>query len=332
MDSIATMANTAKYHPNAGPPAPGSTSPDREARAIYLLTHGPAGGLDYRYFIQEIMQDFSRTQQEEDLMPVGQYLTNPVLSRYKTVSGCVIRGCKPGDNPLIESIMWLTFGELSLSVAMPLPVIVDEVYSFLRPSSSGQGMAGSSDRMKMLVYDYTNGRYEDRYADTYMLVDIRTTTFPLEDSLFNSYDAHIAYWRTLPIAQAEIEMGDWAGAIQLWAKSQYDSLHNALITAIPQPNANAISSFALFPNYPNPFNSMTIIEFSIELASSVKLQIFNLSGQEVWRWESENVTAGRHRLRFHGGENIYQPLPGGVYFYRLRAGKHQQTRKMIYVP
>ena len=48
VDSIGTMANTAKFHPSAGPPASKSTSPDREARAEYLLTHGPEAGLDYQ--------------------------------------------------------------------------------------------------------------------------------------------------------------------------------------------------------------------------------------------------------------------------------------------
>ena len=63
------MANTAKYHPSAGPPAPGSTSTDMEARAFYLLTNGPVQGLDYQYFTNEIIKDFYRTQQDEDEMP-----------------------------------------------------------------------------------------------------------------------------------------------------------------------------------------------------------------------------------------------------------------------
>jgi hypothetical protein len=254
-----------------------------------------------------------------------------VLSRYKTVSGCVIRGCKPGDNPLIESIMWLALGEPSLTVLLPLPVIVDEVFAFIRPSSTGEGMAGSSDRIKMLVYDYTNGRYADRYADTYMLVDIRATTFPLEDSLFDSYDDHIAYWRTLPIAQAEIEMGDWAGATQLYAKSQYDSLHNDLV-GIEQNSGNVIASFQLLPNYPNPFNSTTVIEFYLPEASPIKLQIYNLIGEEVWRRESEQLPVGSHRIIFNVGEASSQKLTGGVYFYRLSTRTHQKTQKMVYLP
>ncbi|MEE9464998.1 MAG: hypothetical protein V3W14_05430, partial [Candidatus Neomarinimicrobiota bacterium] len=119
VDSIATTANTARYHPSRGAPASSSTSRQRQDRAEYLLTHGPSAGLDFAYFVQEISQDYCETQLWEDNMPLGQYQTNPVLSRYKTSVGCVLRGSKPGDDPLIESVMWLIMGEPSLSVALP---------------------------------------------------------------------------------------------------------------------------------------------------------------------------------------------------------------------
>ena len=332
IDSVATMANTAKFHPDAGPPAGGSTSPDREARAAYLLNNGPAAGLDYRYFVKDIMQDFSRSQEDEDAMPVGQYFTNPVLSRYKTASGCVIRGAKPGDDPLIESIMWLAMSEPSLTVTLPFPVIVDQVFDFVKPSAPDDGLPGTSDRVRQLIYDYTNGRYADRYADTFVLIDIREGAFPIEDSLFNSFDEQIITWRTLPQDSAKARMIEWAAATQFWAKQQYDSLYQRFVTGIEPASDHSIAGYRLFANYPNPFNSSTTIAFELPRSAPVSLEIYNISGKVMWRISKKQLSAGHHLISFDGNDLRGKPLPGGIYFYRLTAGIFSQTHKMVILP
>ncbi|MEN8194554.1 MAG: hypothetical protein ABFS12_17170, partial [Bacteroidota bacterium] len=203
IDSIGTMANTAKYHPSRGTPASGSTSPQREARALYLLSHGSEEGLDYKYFTNEIIKDFSETQEDENKMPVGQYLTNPVLSRYKTVVGGVIKGILNGDNPTIGNNMWLCLSEPSLTIALPFFGNVNYVPAFIRSSATGEGMAGSSDKVRQLVYNYSSGRYSDRYIDTQVLMEIRDYNYKIQDSLFNSYEQNTILWKEQSNDQVE---------------------------------------------------------------------------------------------------------------------------------
>ena len=330
IDSVATMANTAKYHPNAGPPAPNSTSPAREARAIELFELAPPQGLDYRYFVQEIIKDYCRNQQIENSMPIGQYQTNPVLSRYKTVAGAVIHGCKPGDDPLIESAMWLTLGEPSLSVALPFLPNVDEVFDFIRPVSTGQGMAGDSDRMRQLVYDYTNGRYWDQWADTFALVDIRALTFPLQDSLFDNYEQHLTQWRTMPTAQAGDSMKFWTYDIQQYAKTEYENIYQTV--GVADKTQPPLKSFQLLPNYPNPFNASTTIDYYLPQPSEVNISVYDLTGQKVWSRTIDRESPGRHSLPWNASTIRKSGLSGGIYFLRVQAGKFSQIRKMVYIP
>ncbi|GAB4378353.1 MAG: hypothetical protein Kow0042_26890 [Calditrichia bacterium] len=328
VDSVAVMANTAKYHPSAGPPAAGSTSPYREARAVELFNLAPAQGLDYRYFVQEIIKDFCLNQIYENMMPIGQYRTNPVLSRYKTVAGAVIRGCKPGDDPLVESVMWLTLGEPSMSLALPFFPNVDEVFDFIRYIAPDQGMPGAGDRIRQLVYDYSGGRYADQYADTYALVDIRSFTFPLQDSLFDNYEQQLIRWRNWGATQAADSMKFWTYDIHAFALTEYQNIYNLLTGLDSDETISPRNSFRLQENFPNPFNSDTEIEYYLPRSTPVRHQVFDLNGREIWHRQFALQNAGWHRIHLQ----FWRGYSGGVYFFRMRAGGHHKTIKMIYLP
>ncbi|MDR3667561.1 MAG: YCF48-related protein [Ignavibacteriaceae bacterium] len=83
------------------------------------------------------------------------------------------------------------------------------------------------------------------------------------------------------------------------------------------------SQYALFDNYPNPFNPSTIISYSIPSASIVKLVVFNSLGQTVRILENGFKNAGNYSISFSANE-----LPSGIYFYRLEAGQFSQIKKM----
>jgi photosystem II stability/assembly factor-like uncharacterized protein len=86
------------------------------------------------------------------------------------------------------------------------------------------------------------------------------------------------------------------------------------------------SHFALFDNYPNPFNPSTIISYSIPSASNVKLIIYNALGQSVRVLENGFKNAGNYSITFSATE-----LPSGIYFYKLEAGQLSQIKKMMLI-
>jgi hypothetical protein len=87
---------------------------------------------------------------------------------------------------------------------------------------------------------------------------------------------------------------------------------------------NLISTYELGQNFPNPFNSTTLIRFTIPKAGIIRLTVFDLFGREVKSLVNDWQTAGNHRVSF-----IADDLPTGVYFYKLQAGDYSQTKKMI---
>ncbi len=87
--------------------------------------------------------------------------------------------------------------------------------------------------------------------------------------------------------------------------------------------------FALEQNIPNPFNPSTSIDFSLESASHVRLDVFNLLGQNVRTLMDGALQAGHYRATFDAEDHAGRPLPSGLYFYRLDTGTDRQTRKMM---
>ncbi|HTR99559.1 MAG TPA: YCF48-related protein, partial [Bacteroidota bacterium] len=90
------------------------------------------------------------------------------------------------------------------------------------------------------------------------------------------------------------------------------------------PFAEAPSGIRLFQNYPNPFNPSTEIRYALQRREYVALTVFNTLGQVVTTLVSGEMEPGEHSVRFDGSA-----LASGVYFYRLQAGKHMTTRKLL---
>ncbi len=84
------------------------------------------------------------------------------------------------------------------------------------------------------------------------------------------------------------------------------------------------AEFALEQNYPNPFNPATIIKYSIPQDQQVKLNVYNLLGQNVITLVNGLQKAGQHEVNFNAAN-----LASGVYFYKLEAGTRSSIKKML---
>jgi hypothetical protein len=85
-------------------------------------------------------------------------------------------------------------------------------------------------------------------------------------------------------------------------------------------------TFALFQNFPNPFNPTTIINYQLPSNSHVSLKIYDVLGREVATLVNEQQGAGYYGVNFDAGN-----LPSGVYFYRISAGKFVSVKKLVVV-
>lgn len=91
-----------------------------------------------------------------------------------------------------------------------------------------------------------------------------------------------------------------------------------------QVNATRPEHAELFQNFPNPFNPVTTIRFSLPSAGLVTVSVIDILGRVVDVPLHEPLNAGTYSLSLN-----LQQFASGVYFYRLNAGTFQQTRKML---
>ncbi len=99
------------------------------------------------------------------------------------------------------------------------------------------------------------------------------------------------------------------------------TLETAVSAASPLP-----ARYDVLPNYPNPFNAMTVIGLALPQASHVKVEVFDLLGRSVGILFDDNLPAGRHDVTWDASSQT-----SGVYFYRVLAGEFRQTRKMLLI-
>jgi len=86
------------------------------------------------------------------------------------------------------------------------------------------------------------------------------------------------------------------------------------------------TEFYLSQNFPNPFNPLTSIVFSLASPEYVTIEVYNILGQRIRSLVNNSLSVGRHQIEFDG-----QNLASGVYFYSITAGDFQQTRKMMLI-
>jgi len=86
----------------------------------------------------------------------------------------------------------------------------------------------------------------------------------------------------------------------------------------------------LYQNFPNPFNTATVIQYFLTERSDVDIEILNVLGRSVKKIFLPNQPPGLRifHLNFNG---INATLAGGVYFCQMKTAGCIQTRKMVYL-
>ncbi|TFB10213.1 T9SS type A sorting domain-containing protein [Candidatus Marinimicrobia bacterium MT.SAG.2] len=103
------------------------------------------------------------------------------------------------------------------------------------------------------------------------------------------------------------------------------------VVAVEDEQATLPTEYSLSDNWPNPFNPKTTISYGLPQQSDVTLVIYNLMGQEIMRWDEQNVLPGYHQKTWNGTNKFGVSVGSGVYLYRLVAGNFVETRKMVFI-
>jgi FlgD Ig-like domain len=115
--------------------------------------------------------------------------------------------------------------------------------------------------------------------------------------------------------------------IYSFAYSGYDEA--ALIKDTVESSIDVIEGFSLTQNYPNPFNPTTTISYQLPTVNDVEVSIYDISGREIKQWSYQNQIAGAYEITWNGIDQRGDPVPSGVYIYRMVAGDFVQSKKMV---
>ena len=85
-------------------------------------------------------------------------------------------------------------------------------------------------------------------------------------------------------------------------------------------------TFNLDRAYPNPFNPVTTLRFSLPVSSQISLTIYNLQGREIISLVDGNLDAGYHSVIWNADVHS-----SGVYFVKMIAGEYVNTQKLMLV-
>lgn len=123
----------------------------------------------------------------------------------------------------------------------------------------------------------------------------------------------------------------------IWSATAYNGIDsitsNSFIVVLKRDGVgiSSISSvvpekFELGNNYPNPFNPVTNIEFSIQKTSNTNLSVYDVSGKLVSTLVNQVLSPGVYKYDFNATN-----LSSGIYFYRLENEFFTDTKRMILI-
>ncbi len=94
--------------------------------------------------------------------------------------------------------------------------------------------------------------------------------------------------------------------------------------AVGESSTRIPTTLSLNSCYPNPFNAVTQISFTVPKTMYLNLQIFDMQGRSIATLIDANTSSGSHRIAFDG-----KLLSTGIYFVRLSGSGIVDTRKLV---
>ena len=82
-------------------------------------------------------------------------------------------------------------------------------------------------------------------------------------------------------------------------------------------------------NYPNPFNPVTKLRYTIPKNSLVSIIIYDMLGRQVKTLVNQTQNAGYASVIWDATNDYGKPVSAGIYLYQIQAGEYIQTKKMV---
>jgi hypothetical protein len=128
---------------------------------------------------------------------------------------------------------------------------------------------------------------------------------------------------TIPFTYEEMTPADPTQPVTFWFIKDF-SYTDADFVIVGVPEDMPSNNLTVSQNYPNPFNATSEVQVEVAESCNLNLGVFNLMGQKVYELNAGQVSAGQHTMTIDA-----KGLPSGTYFYTVKAGDNQMTKKMV---
>jgi len=122
---------------------------------------------------------------------------------------------------------------------------------------------------------------------------------------------------------------DWKPNTSHWYRVEYSTGSERKTLFESGPVTTPAMPLTLYQNSPNPFNPSTEIRYYLPEKCSVSLDVYDVTGVLVARLSEGYRDKGTHTVSWDGRDRNGRQMSSGVYFYRLKAGKTEISRKMV---
>lgn len=142
-------------------------------------------------------------------------------------------------------------------------------------------------------------------------------------------------WKNIPVdipdSITDLELDSYGNLYIATFDSGLYRLDPAILDIPPDKIASTIQSFHLHQNFPNPFNSGTIIKYTLSSALAIDLNIYTLLGQRVKSYQTEVKPAGEYHIFWDGRDEHGREIASGIYIYRMESDRFTQSKKMLLI-
>lgn len=194
----------------------------------------------------------------------------------------------------------------------------------------------------LMWYDRTNPAYRDGYK-VYLSSAIATPGTPdfadfVDPAIYTKTDAYPSPTYTTDttwVLRTVAIPASYTGA-QVWiafnhTANDMDVLYlDDFTVAVPSSSVGItefVNGVKVSQNMPNPFNSVSTINYELQAAANVTLSVYDVTGKLVAGQSEGTQSAGAHTITFNGAD-----LSAGVYYYSLKVGENTtSTMKMVIV-
>jgi hypothetical protein len=146
--------------------------------------------------------------------------------------------------------------------------------------------------------------------------------------LYNLLYQDYRYMKRMDPYGSGTKMYWWVTAQNIDGETSSTEVDSFLLGTLTLDHEPLPSVFKILGNYPNPFNPITNINFSVAYAAEVDLSVYALGGKLVRQFHLGALPSGNQSVAWEGKDNLGNDVPSGIYVYRLQSEFFSEARKM----